>query len=100
MCSARLSFYVFSLYCNPDLDDRIYECLLTAMVAVQTVDARGSFLFMGNLNGHHQDWLGSTSTNCHGVAFLDFATVSGFDQLVNGPTHERAGTLDLLITTR
>ena len=34
VCGARQNFYVFSLYRNPDLDDRIYDCLLTAMAAV------------------------------------------------------------------
>ena len=59
---------------------------------------RASFLFVGDLNGHHQEWLGSTSTNRHGVAAIDFATVSGCDQLVVGPTHACGGTLDLLMT--
>ena len=95
---ARQNFYVFSLYCNPDLDDWIYDCLLTAMAAVQAAYARPSFLFVGDLNGHHQEWLGSTTTNRHGVAALDFATVSGCDQLVIGPTHARVGTLNLLMT--
>ena len=36
--------------------------------------------------------------NRHGVAAFDFATVSGCDQLVFGPIHERGGTLDLLMT--
>ena len=40
----------------------------------------------------------STTTNRHGVAACDFATVSGCDQLVVGPTHARGGTLDLLMT--
>ena len=52
---------------------------------------------MGDLNGHHQEWLGSTTTNRHGVAAFDFATVSGCDQLVVG-THARGGTLELLMT--
>ena len=42
--------------------------------------------------------LGSTMTNSHGVAAFDFATVSGCDQLVVGPTHARGGILDLLMT--
>ena len=42
--------------------------------------------------------MGSTTTISHGVAALDFATVSGCDQLVIGLTHARGGTLDLLIT--
>ena len=70
---ARQNFYMFSLYSNTDLDDRIYDCLLTAMPAVQAADAHASFLFVGDLNGHHQEWLGPTTTNRHGVAALDFA---------------------------
>ena len=42
--------------------------------------------------------LTSTTTNRHCVAALDFATVSGCDQLVIGPTHAHGGTLDLLMT--
>ena len=67
---------MFSLNRNPDLDNRIYDCLLTAMAAVQAADACASFLFVRDLNGHHQEWLGSTTTNRHGVAALEFATVS------------------------
>ena len=59
---------------------------------------RASFLFVGDLNGDHQEWLGSTPTNSHGVAAFDLATVSGCDQLVVGPTHVRGGILDLLMT--
>ena len=68
------------------------------MAAVQAADARASFLFVGDMNGHHQEWLGSITTNRHGVAALDYANVSGCDQLVIGPTHARGGTLDLLMT--
>ena len=68
------------------------------MAAVQAEDVRTSFLFVGDLNGHHQEWLGSATTNRHGVAAFDFATVSGCDQLVVGPTRACGGTLDLLMT--
>ena len=34
----------------------------------------------------------------NGVAAFDFATVSGCDQLVVGPTHAHGGILDLLKT--
>ena len=47
VCGARHNFYVFSLYRYPDLDDRIYDFLLTAMAAVQATDACASFLFCG-----------------------------------------------------
>ena len=95
VCGVRQNLYVYSLYRNPDLDDRIFDCLLTSMATVQAEDVRASFLFVGDLNGHHQEWLGSTTPNRHGVAAFDFATVSGCDQLVVGPTHARGGTLDL-----
>ena len=68
------------------------------MVAVQAEDVRASFLFVSELNGHHQEWLGSTTTNRPDVAAFDFATVSGSDQLVVGLAHARDGTLDLLMT--
>ena len=68
------------------------------MAAVQAEDVRASFLFVGDVNGHHQEWLGSMTTNRHGVAAFEFATVSGCDQLVVGPTHACGGTFDLLMT--
>ena len=93
-----VGFVVYSLYRNPDLDDRIFKCVLASMAVVQAEDVRASFLFVGDLNGHHQEWLGSTTKNRHGVAAFDFATVSGCDQLVVGPTHARGVTLDLLMS--
>ena len=54
-------------------------------------------LFVCDLNDQ-QEWFGSTTTNRHGVAAIDFATVSVGDQLVVGSTHARGGTLDLLMT--
>ena len=85
-------------FANHDLDDRIFDCLLTSMAVVQADDVRASFLFVGDLNGHHQERLSSTTTNRRGVAAIDLATVSGCDQMVVGPTHARGGTLDLLMT--
>ena len=64
------------------IDDRIFYCLLVSVAALQVKDVSTSFLFVGDLNGQHQEWLGSTTTNRHGVAAFDFATVSGCDQLV------------------
>ena len=65
---------------------------------MEAEDLRASFLFVFNINGHHQEWLGSMTTNSHGVAAFDFATMSGCDQLVVSPTHARGGALDLLMT--
>ena len=75
---------MFSLYCNPDLDDRIFYYLLMSRAAVQAEDVLASCLFVGDLNGHHRESLGSTTSNRHGVAAFDFATVSDLDQFIVG----------------
>ena len=88
VCVVPDNFYVFSLYLNPDINDQISECLLTTMAAMQAWDIRASFQFVGDLSGHYQEWLGSTSTYRLGVAVLDFASVSGCVQQVIGQTHD------------
>ena len=40
VCGLRQNFYVYSLNRNLDQDDRIYDCLLTSMAAVQVEDVR------------------------------------------------------------
>ena len=45
VCGVRQNLYVCSLYRNPDLDDRIFDCLLASMAAVQAEDVRAFFLF-------------------------------------------------------
>ena len=98
VCCARQNFYLFSLYRNPDLDEQIYECLLTSIGAVLEEDVHASFLFIGDLHGYHKEWLGSSTTKDHGVAAIDFATASSYDQLVIGPTHVRGRTPELIMT--
>ena len=44
VCGVRQNLYVFSLYRNPDLDDRIFYCLQASMAAVQDEAVRASFL--------------------------------------------------------
>ena len=59
-----ISQYMYVQYMYvPDLDDRIYDCLLTAMAAVQAADVRASFLFVGDLN--HEPSLGCGPRFCH-----------------------------------
>ena len=43
VCGARQNLYVLSFYRNPDLDGRIFDCLLTSMAAVQAEDVLASF---------------------------------------------------------
>ena len=83
---------------NPDVDDRIFDCLSASMAAVQAENIRASFMFVGDLNVYHPEWLGSTTTNRHGVVAFVAATISSCDQLVVGVTHAHGGKLDLLMT--
>ena len=46
VCGVRQIFFLFWLYRNPDLDDRMFYCLLTSMSAVQAEDVRASFLWV------------------------------------------------------
>ena len=95
----HMKFYVFAVYRNPGADDSLLDCLLTAMSEVQQTDRKSSFVFVGDFNAHHREWLGSVSqTDAHGRALLDFATNSSCQQLVAGPTHSPGNPLDLVLT--
>ena len=98
-----MNFWFSNLYAYNNHLNHIYvyhksSKLSASMAAMQAQDVRASFIFLGDLNDHYQEWFGSTTTNLHGVAAFDFATVSGCDQLVVGPTHVPGETLDLLMT--
>ena len=97
--SKHHNHYVFGLYRNPDANNELYDCLLTAMASIQSVDIKASFIFVGDLNAHHQEWLGSISpTNRNGLAALDFSNLSGCEQLIRGPTHNSGNCLDIVLT--
>lgn len=69
------------------------------MASIQSVDVKASFIFVGDLNGHHQEWLGSISpTNSNGLAALDYSNLSGCEHLIHGPTHSSGNCLDLALT--
>ena len=57
------------------------------MAAMKADHVCAYFLFVDDLNDHHLEQLCSTTTNQHGVAAVDFTTVSGRDQLVIGLAH-------------
>ena len=98
LCGDRLNVYLIFVYRSPNTDDRVYDCLLSAMGRIQSTDPKSAFCFLGDFNCHHMEWLGSPRTNAHGVAALDFATLSDCTQLVRGPTHRNGGTLDLILS--
>ena len=69
------------------------------MAVIQENDRKAAFLFVGDFNAHHREWLNSVSpTDCHGRRALDFSTESGCDQLIHKSTHRSGNTLDLMFT--
>ena len=54
---------------NAGIDDQIYAYLLMSMAAVQAEDVAASFLFVGDLKGHHQEWHGTMTTNHQSCSF-------------------------------
>ena len=99
VCSKHNNIYVFSVYRNPDLDDSIFDCLKESMARVQERDPKSCFIFVGDVNVHHREWLQSrSSTDSHGIAALNFTNETGCEQLVTQPTHISGNRLDLFIT--
>ena len=98
ICGNVSNIYVFAVYRNPGLDDSLYDCLLRAMHEVQGLDRKAAFIVLGDVNAHHVEWLGSSLTDRHGVAALDFCSLAGLQQLVNSPTHAGGNRLDLVMT--
>ena len=99
VCGKTNNFYIFSIYRNPDADDSIFDCLLTSMAAIQNSDRKAAFVFVGDFNAHHREWLSSVSpTNCHGLKAFDFSSEAGCEQLIHKPTHRSGNCLDLVFT--
>ncbi len=56
-----------------------------ALAVIEDEDQKAAFVFIGDYNAHHREWLESVSpADSHGCAALDFANVSGCSQLVMG----------------
>ena len=69
------------------------------MATIQGDDRKAAFLFVGDFNAHHREWLNSVSpTDCHGRRAVDFSTEAGCDQLIQRPTHRSGNILDLIFT--
>ena len=99
VCGRHSNFYIFSIYRNPDASDSIYDCLLSSMAHIQQNDRKSSFVFVGDFNAHHREWLNSISpTDRHGLCAYDFSSESGCVQLVSEPTHVSGNCLDLILT--
>ena len=57
-----------------------------------------SFLFVGDVNVHHEEWHGSSTTNLPGRAASAFASSSGWEHIFIEPAHIDGGLLGLVLT--
>ena len=99
VCGKHNIFNLFSVYCNPNTDDGIFDCLLVSMAAIQGSERKAFFVFIGDFNNHHREWLNTISqTDCHGLRALDFSSESGSEKTIHSPTHRSGNCLDLIFT--
>ena len=69
------------------------------MSDIQELDRKSSFIFVGILNAHHQEWLKFTIlTDRCSLAAFDFENLSGFTQLIKEQTYKLDSYLDLLLS--
>ena len=98
ICSRITNFFVHAFYHNPEHDGSFYDCLLDSMAWVQSVDDKAVFVFVGDANAHHSEWLESVSpTDRHGHDALDFCNLAGCEQLVHCPTHIAGNRFNLVM---
>ena len=97
ICFRINNFYVYAFYRNPEHDGSLYDCLLDSMAQVQSVDDKAVFVFIGEANAHHSEWL-DRPTDRHERDALDFFNLSGCEQLVRCPTHSAGNRLDLVMS--
>ena len=68
------------------------------MAWAQSVDDKAVFVFVGDANAHHSEWLESVSpTDQYGHDALDFCNLSGCELLVRCPTHITGDRLYLVM---
>ena len=98
LCGVRQNLNVFSLYRNPDLDDRISDCLPASMAAVQAEDIRAFFLFLGYLNAIiRSGWVLLPRTVMELQPSISQLSPVAISWVSAQPMHD-GGTLDLLMT--
>ena len=99
ICGKVKHFYVYAFYRNPGHDGSRYDCMLGSVGQVQSINSKALFVFVGDPNAHHLEWLESVSpTDGHGRDALDFCNLAGCEQMVRGATHIASNTLHLVIT--
>ena len=81
VCCRINKFYVYSISRNPGYDGSLYYCVPDSMARIQSVDDTAVFVFVGDANAHHSEWLESVSpTDRHGCDALDLCNLYDCEQ--------------------
>ncbi|XP_071478923.1 uncharacterized protein [Diadema antillarum] len=95
--------FIFCVYRPPSADDSIYDVISDHIDTIQELHPRSEIIVLGDLNAHHEEWLGNTKTDAYGESAFDFATLNNLHQLVDDPTRigkdGSCSKLDLFLTT-
>lgn len=98
ICGSMCNFYMLSLYRSPSGDEILFDYMTDFNATIQSIDQKPVCLFIGDMNGHHQDWLGSTWSGRRGFTAFDL-----FHRVVMWPvgcwsSRQAGSTLDLPYT--
>ena len=95
--------FIFCIYRPPSADDSIYDAITEKIDAIQERHPKSEVIVLGDMNAHHDEWLGSKKTGAHGDSVFEFAVTNNLHQLVDLPTRTgkdgECSKLDLFLTT-
>ena len=86
-----------AVYRPPSASSDIFDYLDTETLPTMTAFGAHSVMLVGDFNVHHEDWLGSRTTDAAGRRALQLASCLGLEQIVVTPTRGDQ-ILDLIMT--
>ena len=95
--------FIFCIYRPPSADVSIYDAITDKIDAIQEIHPKSEVIVLGDMNAHHEEWLGGRKTDTHGDSAFQFAVLNNLHQLVDLPTRTgkdgECSKLDLFLTT-
>ncbi|XP_019618294.1 PREDICTED: ATP-binding cassette sub-family A member 1-like [Branchiostoma belcheri] len=88
---------VAAVYRPPSSNSDIIDYLDNSILSKLTAFSAQSVVLLGDFNVHHQNWLGSRTTDAAGRLLLELSNSFGLKQIVTEPTRE-SQILDLVLT--
>ena len=86
--------FIFSIYRPPSADDSICDAISSHINTIQEFHPRSEIIALGDMNVHHEEWLGNKKADIHGVCAFEFVVLTNLHQ----PDGDDS-KLDLSLTT-